>query len=340
MARNFYVTREEVYDAMDFKASLISAKRIDSAIAWASRGTENLVDRKFYPQIATKSFDTPFGGVLHFEMPDMLVSVSGVVSGATVISPSDYFVEPINYGPPFDRLELDRSSGASFVTQGTTQNAVAVSGVWGYDFNTEVATELVSSPNSSTTLIDVKDSAAVGIGNLLVVNGEYMEVVEKVLIDTGQNSSALSAQANATSITGITAGTIFDDEVIQIDSEQMRVLSVAGTTVTVQRAYGGTVLSAHALNADIYAYRRLSVARGINGSTPTSHSATDVISKVIYPADIVELCLAEALTTLSQRLSGYGRTIGSGDNLREAKGSALAQMRSAVVKRYRRYKIA
>lgn len=340
MARNLYVTREEVYDAMDFKGSIVSARKIDSAIAAASRSIETLVDRKFYPVIATKYFSAPSGTVLWFETPDMLISATTVTSGGQTISSNDYFLEPINYGPPYNRLELDLGSDSFFNTQDTTQRQVAITGTWGYDLNLEAATVLIASPGSSTAYVDVLDSRAVGIGNLLKINSEYLEVTEKQLTDTGLNTTALTAQKSAETITGITAGTIFPDEVIQIDSEQMKVKSVAGTTITVDRAFGGTTLAAHDAGADIYAYKRLTVSRGVNGSNAASHSSTDVVYKVTYPADIVELCLAEAVSTLQQRLSGYGRTVGSGDNLREAKGSALAQMRSAVVKNYRRYKIA
>lgn len=336
MARNFYVTREEVYDALDFKDSIISAKNIDSAISAASRSIDILVDRMFYPKTETKYFNAPSGTVLWFEIPDMLISASAVTSGGVAISSDDYFLEPINYGPPYNRLELDLGSNGTFTTGSTTQRQVAVTGVWGYNLVTEPATVLTSTPGTSTGYVDVADSTAVGIGSLLLVGSEYLEVTDKSLVDTGQDSSPLTANKNSVAITGVTG--ITAGEVIQVDSEQMRVLSVVGTTLTVERAYGGTVLAEHG-PTDIYAYRRLVVSRGVNGSTAVMHSSGNVVYKVVYPADIVELCLAEALNTLSQRLAGYGRTIGAGDNLREAKGAALAQLRAAVVKNYRRYKI-
>ena len=337
MSRNFYITREEVYDTLDFKGSILSAKKIDSAISSASRSIEALVDRKFYPSVATKYFDATGGNELWLEIPDMLISATTVTGGDQVISPLDYSLEPRNYGPPYNKLKLNLGSDASFAGNSST-GQVSIDGVWGYNNSVAPATTLSLGASSSETTVDVEDSSVVGIGNILLIGSEYMDVTNKQLVDTTQNSSALNPNKNDVSITGVTG--LHVDEIIQIDSEQMKIISVAGTTLTVERAYGGTVLAVHHNGSDIYAYRRLVVSRGVNGSTATSHLADTVVSIVEFPADIVELCLAETVNILQQRLAGYGRTVGTGDNLREAKGAALAQMRSAVIKTYRRYKLA
>lgn len=337
MSRNFYITREEVYDTLDFKGSILSAKKIDSAIASASRSIEALVDRKFYPSVATKYFDATGGTELWLEIPDMLISATSVTGGDQVISPLDYSLEPRNYGPPYNALKLNLGSDASFAGNSST-GQVSINGTWGYYSSVTPVTTLSLATSSSGTTVDVGDSSVVGIGSILLVGSEYMDVTNKQLVDTTQNASVLNANKNDVSITGITGLNI--DEVIQIDSEQMKIISVAGTTLTVERAHGGTVLAAHTAGTDIYAYRRLVVSRGVNGSTATSHLVGATVSVVEFPADIVELCLAETVNILQQRLAGYGRTVGAGDNLREAKGAALAQMRSAVVKTYRRYKLA
>lgn len=337
MARNFYVTREEVYEARDFKGSTVSARAIDSAILAASRSIDILLDRRFYPTTATKYFNAPTGTVLWLDVPDALISATSVTSGGVAISSDDYFLEPVNYGPPYNRLELDLGGNGTFTTAGTTQRQVAITGVWGYNVDTEPVTTLASSPGSSTTYVDVADSSAVGIGSLIVIGTEYLEVTDKQLVDTGQNASAMDAKSSTVTITGVTG--VNAGEIIQIDSEQMRVTSVSGTTLTVERAYGGSVLASHALDSDIYVYRRLVASRGVNGSTAAMHGWGNTVSKVVYPADIVELCLAETLNTLSQRKAEYGRTIGSADNLVEARGAALGQLRAAAVKNYRRYKI-
>lgn len=338
MVRNFYVTREEVYKAADFKGSIIDAKYIDSAIQAASRSIDSLVNRRFFPVIATKYFSAPSGTVLWFNTPDELISASLVTSGGVTIPPADYFLEDVNYGPPFNRLELDLGSSSSFNTENTTQRQVAITGTWGYDYSTRQVTTLSSSPTSSTAFVDVADSSVVGIGNILVVGTEYLEVTEKQLIDTAQNTSALNSSKNDATITGVSSVNV--GEIIQIDSEQMKVVSVTGTTLTVERAFGGTTLAVHHNGTDIYAYRRLVVSRGVNGSTAASHTSGDSVFVIEFPADIVELCLAESVNIVQQRTAGYGRTIGSGENLREAKGAAIAQMRSAVKRAYGRYRVA
>ncbi len=72
---------------------------------------------------------------------------------------------------------------------------------------------------------------------------------------------------------------------------------------------------------------RVTVERAAVGTTAATHSDAAAVTRNVAPGPIVDLCIAEAITVYQQESSGYGRTIGSGDNLREARGRGLEEIR-------------
>lgn len=336
----WYTTREDVLLALGSVDNSLNARKIDSAIESASRSVEKLTKRRFYPEIKTKVFDYPSRSSswrLWFNSPEELIEATAVESGGVSIAASDYFLEPANYGPPFSRLELDFDSNAAFETQGTTQQQIEVTGTWGYQYDTDVLTTLSGSINASVTSVSVADVSDIGVGSLLKMGDELVQVTDKAWTDSGQNASALTAQSNSVSITGVTGINQF--ETILIDSERMLVTDVAGTTITVKRAVDGSVLAVHALNTDIYVLRTLTVERGILGTTAASHTTGDSVDIVRFPGPIVELTIAEAINSFKQRSDGYARVVGSGENQREATGRGLNDLRRAVKNGYGRIKV-
>lgn len=338
-----YVTREEVLAAVSTESNAsINSKKVDSVIESASRSVEKLTKRRFYPEIKTKVFDYPLHSAswrLWFDSPEELISATAVSSGGVTISSNDYFLEPNNYGPPYSRLELDFASNASFETTETTQRQISITGTWGYQYETKAVATLAGGINSSVTSLAVSDVSDIGVGSLIKIGDELIQVTDKSWVDSGQNTSALTASNSSVSITGITAGTINQYETILIDSERMLVTDVSGTTVTVKRAMEGSVLAVHALNADIYVMRTLTVLRGVLGTTAASHTNGDAVSVITYPGPVVELVLAEAINSFKQRSDLYGRVVGTGDNAREATGRALSELRKAVKAQYGRIKV-
>lgn len=335
----WYTTREEVILAMGSVDNSINAKKIDSAIESASRSVEKLTRRRFYPETKTKVFDYPSHSNswrLWFDSPEELITATAVESGGVSIAAADYFLEPENYGPPYSRLELDFDSNAAFETNGTTQQQIEVTGVWGYQYQTDSVTTLSGSINASVTSLAVADVSDIGVGSLLKLGDELVQVTDRAWVDSGQNTSALTASNASVSITGVTGINQF--ETILIDSERMLVTDVAGTTVTVKRAMDGSTLAAHSLNADIYVLRTLTVNRGVLGTTAASHTTGDTVSIVRFPGPIVELTLAEAINSFKQRTDGYARVVGSGENQREATGRGLNDLRRAVKNGYGRIK--
>ncbi|MGH9252236.1 MAG: hypothetical protein ACRD0W_22375 [Acidimicrobiales bacterium] len=336
-----YASREDVKRAADFKETARSNDRVDRALESASRSVEGLTHRTFYPETATRYFDWPDRNRsmswrlwLH---ADELVSATTVTAGGTTISASDFFLEPANSGPPYNRVEIDLESNAAFASDQTHQRAIEIAGVWGHDNETAQVATLAEALDSSETGVDVDDSSGIGVGSLLLVGSERMLVTDVANLDTGQNTGAgLTSQANDVTVTVTTGSDYHVGEVITVDSESMLIVGITGNDLTVKRAWDGSVLAAHSSGADIYAPRTLTVQRGALGSTAASASLSDPVSVQLYPGPVRDLTIAEALSQLHQESAGYARVVGTGDNVMESAGRGLRILRDDVFRKYGR----
>jgi hypothetical protein len=340
----WYATREDVKSALDVKETARNNAQIDRAIESASRSVEGLLHRRFYPWTGTRYFDWPNG---QYARPwrlwldaDELISVSSLTSGGTLIAATDYFLEPVNTGPPYNRIEIDLDSSAAFDGGSTHQRSVAATGVFGGSADESPAGATAEAVDISETAVDVSDSAAIGVGDLIRVDSERMLVTGKTMLDTSINidaSDSLTASNADVSITmSTTTNAPVADEVILIGSERMLVVDVAGSVITVKRAWDGSVLAAHATGADIYAPRTLTVTRGAVGTTAATHLTAAPIVKNAVPGTVKALTVAEALCTVLNESGGYARTAGSGEGAREAAGRALKDARDQAYTRYGR----
>lgn len=336
----WYTTREAVKSALDAAETARNDAQVDRAIESATDAIEGLSHRKFYPQVATRFFPWPsprYRSAFRLWLDqDELISVTALVAGGTTIPPSDFFLEPANSGPPFTSIEIDLASSSALVSGSTWQRAIAITGVFGHSAVEAPAGALAEALDGSETGVDVTDSSLVGVGTILRVDGERMTVTGRSQLDTGQNASALTASSGDESITAITAGTIAVGETILVDAERMLVVDVAGTTLTVKRAWDGSTLASHLAAADIYALRTLTVERGALGTTAATHTISTAIVSHVVPALVRDLAIAEAINQLQLETSGYARVIGEGDNAREGTGRSLFDLRRDVERRYGR----
>lgn len=326
-----YASEEDVKAALDIKYTARATGQIRRALASATSSVHGQLHRVFYPYATTRYKDWPNH---QYAEPwrlwldgDEVISVTTLTAGDDTIASSDYHLEPVNSGPPYTHIEIDLASNAAFTAGDTHQRSIGITGLFGYRDDTTPAGTLAEALDASETGVDVSDSSQVGVGNVIKIDSERMIVTGRSMLDTGQNCSTLAASESDVAITGITAGTIAVDEVLLVDSERMLVVDVAGTTLTVKRRWDGSVLAAHTVGADIYAPRTLTVTRGALGTTAATHSTSTAIVRQVYPGLVQELCLAEAINTLEQGRSAYGRTIGSGENVRESSGRGLRQIR-------------
>jgi len=336
----WYTTRESVKSALDSAETARNDAQVDRAVGAASRAIEGLLHRRFYPQVATRYFAWPnWQHARPWRLwldADEVVSVTTLVAGGVTVPASDYFLEPVNSGPPFTHVEIDLDSSSAFQSGGTHQRAIAITGVFGHSADEEPAGALAEALDASETGVDVTDSSLVGVGTIVKVEAERMLVTARSMLDTLQNSSALTSSSADVAVTGIAAGTINAGEVILVDSERMLVTAVAGTTLTVKRAWDGTALAAHSAGADIYAPRTLTVQRGALGTTAATHADTTAVVKHVVPELVRDLCVAEAINQLQQETSGYARVIGEGENAREGTGRSLYDLRRDTMAAYGR----
>jgi hypothetical protein len=333
----WYATREDIKNELDVKETARSNARIDRALEDATRRVEGLCHRRFYPVQATRYFDwpPPSGGtswILRLNHQE-LISVATLASGGVTITSDQYNLEPVNDGPPYNRIEIKLSGSASFGGGDTHQRDVQGAGLWGYR-NTETSTgATVEALDDSETAVDVDGatSAAVGVGSLVRVDSERMIVKERRQLSTGQTLGASITNVNNIVTIAVQTGTAFTaGEVILIDAEKMLVEDISGNNLMVRRAWDGSTIAAHTIGATIYAPRTLAVTRGALGTTAATHASGTAVALWVPPGPARQLTIAEVLVDLLQGRSGYARTAGSGDSERETSGRGLKDLRDSV----------
>ena len=331
-----YATREEIKEALDFKETARANRQIDRAIEAASRSVEALCHRRFYPEIATRLFDWPNQ---QYARPwrlwldqNEIISVTALSAGGTVIPSTDYFLEPNEYGPPYNRLEIDLASSSAFGGGDTHQRNISISGLFGYRNDESIVADLDGGITASQTSIDVATAPGIGVGSLLRIGTERMIVSERLMKDTFIDIGvALTASNNDVTLAGVSTG-FSVDEVILIDSERMLIVDKSATSLTVKRAWDGSVLAAHSIGAGINALRTLTVTRGALGTTASTHSSGDDIYRWDPPGPVRTLVVGQAISTLTSEQSGYSRVKRSGGSTGEGARdtSALSVLRDQV----------
>ena len=324
----FYVYREDVISALDIKVTAWMNSAIDSAIESSSRNVESLCHRHFYPLTGTRIFDFPNDqtattGRIWLNDHEV-ISLNSFTAGGVTIPPANYFLEPINNGPPYTRIDIDRSTSSVLTSaaSGTSQHAITLQGVFGYDNQEVSAGTLTTNPSSSTLTLGL--SASVGTGAVLRIDSERMLVTDRSWV----NSTQVGTLANSNSAVSLSVsdGTQFAvNEQLLIESERLQVVDIAGNTLTVRRGWGGTVLAQHTA-APIYWPRQVTVQRGALGTAAASHSSAAPVLRQVPPGLVTELSLAYTLDTLEKRGSAYARTVGQGEGTVQVSGRSIRDL--------------
>ena len=345
---NWYATRESVKRAIRTSGNE-NDESIDRLIEATSRDVDNLTHRWFIPKTQTRTFKWPSsagaGDVLYLDAD--LISVTTLQTKAqdtspTTISSSDYFLEPNNSAPPYNRIEIDDSSSASFEGGDTAQRSISVNGSWGFSNDTlsvGTVSSGLASDAAATSMVCSNGSllSGINVGDTLLIESEQLFVSEKtsaaldsILID-GVLTADKSENVTVDSGHGINIG-----EVIKIDSEEMFVRSTTATVLTVERAYNGTTLASHTNNTAVHIFRTLTVTRGVNGTTAATHANSTAITAYRAPAPIRQLVVAMTVAAFTQEGAAYGRTVGAGDGAMEITGRELQHLQNRVTESYMR----
>ncbi len=340
ITRICYCSREDVKTALDFKETARNNPQVDRAIQSAADNIEGFTHRSFYPLAATRVFDWPnYQRAVPWRLwlnQYEAISVSALSSGGKVITAGQFFLEPANEGPPFTRIDLDRSTSAAWTSGATPQHSISVTGVFGYRADTAPAGALAAAMTDTTgTAVTVTSGAGVGAGSSVLVDSERMLVTERAMTDTTVAFTALSASA-ADNVITVPDGTKFTaGETLAADSERMLLTDVSGNALTVKRAWDGTVLAVHT-SGTIWAARALTVTRGALGTTAATHLNAAPVAVHAPPALVRDLAVAEAINQVLQETGGYARTTGEGDTVHVMPGAGLAEKWSEVMAKYGR----
>ena len=336
MARPTYATVEQLQAATDFKTTGYETDRLKRLLESASALIDRKFHRHFYPLTETRTYTDPYFTTPRrttssgFWLEADLQSLTSATADSTAQTVGDIELYSSTYGPPYSWV-------------GLTGSDIDLVGVWGYTNDTESAGTITANIASTTaTTCACSNSSAVGLGDLITINSERFIVTGKAMLDTGVDfsSGGTTADVSDNAITMDGAGLLVG-ETILADAEKMLIVEYnSGTEVaTVKRAYDGSILATHT-TPSVYAPRTLTITRGATGSTAATHTSADAISRNVAPPLITSLCVAEALVGYEQEASGFARTIGSGDNTREAKGVGLAAIRrDASVYQRRRWAV-
>lgn len=336
------VTREAVKKALDVKGTSRSDDDVDRAIQAGSRAAEGLLHRVFYPRDTTRYFDWPsyqyaYPWRIWLDAWELAAIPTSVTTGGIAIPLANLNFEPVNSGPPYTYFEINRATNSAFGIGTTPQRDVAVTSTFGFDLNAAGAGALAAAMSDTTTeAATVTNSAAAGVGDVLVVGSERMLLADKALASTGQTQQGTISSSTADQMLGVQNGAGFAvGETVTLDAETMLVTNVVGNSLLVKRGWDGTTPATHT-GATIYAPRSWTVTRGAFGTTAATHLNGSAISRYTPPSLVTQLALAEAENNLLQAVSGYARTVGAADNARPVSGQSLADIRAQAYAQYGR----
>lgn len=340
----WYTTREAVRRSLESSDSVEYRYRVDAAIESASRGMEDLINRKLYPQRVDYRWDYPDQASLGTPPwrqwvggGNQLISVASLSIAGTAVPAQAIILEPNRYGPPYDRIEFDQTYGYVLSPGSTWQQSVRMTGWVGHTDEQQVIGTLSGSISDTVGTLQVAAGGWVETGHLLSVDDERMIVTDTAWVSTGQTlSGGLTASAGDRSIPVADGAAWRGGETLIIDAERMLVIDIVGNSLIVKRAVDGSVLAAHSIGATIYAPRLATVTRAAVGTSAAAHSSGATVTRWVPPGQAEELCIAEAMNTLLQQAGGYTRTIGSGDSARPATGEGLADLRTRFVRSFAR----
>jgi len=288
---------EDVRAAVDAAESTQVDALIARHLMGASDAVRSLCSREFTPWFGTRYFSWPNDQMstswrLWLDADELAAQPERIEASGVEIT--DYFCEPANAGPPYNRVELDLATAATFAGGLTPQRAVAITGAFcGCPIVSEALGELVGTIGESDTSATL--TAAAQVGNLLVLGSEYVEVTALAWATADTMSSSLPDDSTVQTITLNSGIDARPGELLLIDAELVRVRDVAGLVLIVERAAGGSALASHSNGAAVHARRVATLARGACGTIPASHAATSPVRRHVVPEAPRSLTIAETL---------------------------------------------
>lgn len=319
-----YCTREKVQKTLDQADAPRLNSVIDDACRSAAREVEGLCHRQFYPWTGTR-YPEPYhvaGRVLWLNTRELEVCTltAVVVDGTTLVAGTDYYLD--GGSAPYTALRLYDGSSRSW---STTPRGNALTGTFGGSDGTADAGALAAAiTTTSAVQMTVTNSAAVGVGDLVLVDTERVVVVDKTLVTTTATVTGTVAAESAVTTIPVSSGALVNaGEMILVGAERMYVEDIAGNNLIVKRAQNASVLAAHAAADVVYAPRLCQIRRAAAGTTAATHLIAAALIRNLPPSQVVDVAAGLAMNYSEQGKSAYGRLSGAGDNRRAAGGTGV-----------------
>lgn len=250
-----------------------------------------------------------------------LLRVSAVTNYTTVLTSDDYLLMPDGrhwVNGPYSALEV-----ALYATNlsewDDTPNGIVITCTTGlYDATADTGATVGSALNDSGTTLQVSNGAKVSAGAVLLIESEWLFVMETSTPVSAVTTLSASLDAVAEVCTVADGSLLNVGEIIRMGVEQAKVVDINGNTVALQRGWNKTTKSSHASSSNVDVYRKFTVERAVNGSTAAAHSQGVTISRQVVPADVNELTRKIAVRMLKDASANYAGQVGS-----DATGSAM-----------------
>lgn len=329
-------TREAVKAALDIAKTSRANWQIDGALTAGTEAIEGELHRTIRPYYATHTFDwpKPFTPTRTWQLwldNRELISVTSMTAGGVTLTPSQYLPDPPS-GPPFTGIQANVNTLGSFPLGSTWQRNISITGLYGYQ-NDETAAPgpLTAGVSASDTSILISNGAKVGVGDLLRIDSEYLITTERDWVVASATLTGALTESQAGRAVTVTDGTAFHrGELIAVDTETMWVTDITGNTLTVRRAWDGSLLAAHSNGAAVYASRSLTVTRAARGSTAATHSNGTTIWRHVPPGLIERATIGHALLIMGAEQSGYQQTAGAGETTTQWTATGIGYIRTAA----------
>jgi hypothetical protein len=345
--------RYEAQRSVDFKPGVDVNDALDRALMSAAEDIEGGLGRVFYPSDDTRYWDWPNQGGsgggqyadpwrLWFDEND-LVAMTALVAGGVSITLDKLFLRPWDnprkFRPYFTYVEIDRSTSASFGNQQQTpQQAIGITGTWGYGADADPAGTLAADVGLADATVTASDGSKAGPGDLVILGygrgpvpfpgsdphagaiapyaGERCLVTDVSAVATGltqSGSGCTTDQDNDQQLQWTGTGALNPGEVITLDSEDMYVEKITGSVATVRRAFNGSTLASHS-GAVVYAWRQWQVLRAQLGTTASTYDSGAAVVRHRVPQLVRDLAIGVSEDQVMQEGAGYARVAGTGDN--------------------------
>lgn len=325
----FHVSRQVLARTLDFQEVARNNVQMDQALFSATANVEGYLHRSFFPWYGTRYFDwpardNPTSYRIRFDDNELISLTAASAAGAT-LDVDNLLPYPAS-GPPYAWIETSLSTNDIFQAGDTHQDAVALTGYWGYRRETQALGTLVSTITNAQTTLVISDSSQVGAGNVILIDSEYMVVRRMASLTSGQTlQTPMTASAANTGVVVTTGSAFFVGEIITLDTEQMLIVDITGNTLIVKRNWNGTVLATHT-GSTIYVPRTLIVDRAACSSVESdypgqlypaidlypgatssaaTHTAGATINLHVIPGAVQAMTLAEASWLYMNHAQGW-----------------------------------